>query len=55
MIDGHQIQLTISLGVLFDQQKELLKMFPIDLVDELLYQAKREGRNKVIFKKQVTE
>lgn len=49
MIDGHQIQLTISLGVLFDQQKELLRMFPIDLVDELLYQAKREGRNKVIY------
>ncbi len=44
--DGQKIEMTISIGVVTKLAKSLDKM--VKNADDLLYQAKQNGRNKVV-------
>jgi PAS domain S-box-containing protein len=49
IIDGHDIYMTISMGVLFCSDKQIQESDAIRLADISMYEAKKKGRNKVVY------
>jgi len=48
-IDGHDIYMTISMGILFCSDKQIQEADAIRLADISMYEAKKKGRNKVVY------
>ena len=48
-INGHEIYMTISMGVLFSSEKQIQEADVIRLADISMYEAKKKGRNKVVY------
>jgi diguanylate cyclase (GGDEF)-like protein/PAS domain S-box-containing protein len=48
-INGHKIYVTISMGILFCSDKQIQESDAIRLADISMYEAKKKGRNKVVY------
>ncbi|MFO8085842.1 MAG: EAL domain-containing protein [Desulfobacterales bacterium] len=48
-IKGHDIYITISMGVLYCSDKQLQEADAIRLADISMYEAKKKGRNKIVY------